>query len=222
MDLDGLFYRTKLERDLLIEITFHNQLHDFPLPPCQVIHPSSDFVEIGSLSNIMPRARKRLRDAVADERAVGKARELVVRGEVFDARLVAPVVGDVVEGHDRAGLPHEVDDVRAHDHVADLARTQADADVAIAQVPVGAQSLDEGMSALAIAIRNQDFTGVEQAMESIHVEREAYAERLGSDLHEEPQLEALLLFEIRGAAYVGRGDLELWDDRPTTGRADDR
>ena len=73
------------------------------------------------------------------------------------------------------------------------------------------QSLDAGMSALVLAIRNQNLTGVKQAMERIHAERVAYAQRLGPDRHEEPQLLALLLFEIRGAAYIGHDSLHLRD-----------
>ena len=82
-----------------------------------------------------------------------------------------------------------------------------------------AQSLDEEMAALALAIRSQNLTGMKKAMERIHAERVAYAERLGADRHEEPQLHALLLFEIRGAAFINymhRPDAEL-----TVERADD-
>lgn len=84
------------------------------------------------------------------------------------------------------------------------------------------QSLEDGMSALVLAIRSRNLTGVKQAMERIHAERVAYAERLGPDRHEEPQLLALSLFEIRGAAYIGHDSLQRRDAQMSIGRAHDR
>lgn len=79
-----------------------------------------------------------------------------------------------------------------------------------------ASSLEDEMSALVLAIHRQDLSAVKQALARIHEIRVVYAGRAGSDRHEEPQLLALGLFEIRGAAYIRQEPLQLRDARLTT------
>jgi hypothetical protein len=75
------------------------------------------------------------------------------------------------------------------------------------------RSLDAAMSALVAGVHAKDLATVKQALTAIHDTREAYENRLGGDHHEQPQLIALSLFEIRGMAYIqydslGRRDVQ--------------
>jgi hypothetical protein len=72
-----------------------------------------------------------------------------------------------------------------------------------------AQSLDAAMSALVAGIHAKDLATVKQALTSIHGARETYENRPGGDRHEQPQLIALSLFEIRGMAYIHYNSLDL-------------
>ena len=75
------------------------------------------------------------------------------------------------------------------------------------------RSLDDAMSALVIAVHDRDLARVKQAIASIHDARVAYAGGAGSDRHEEPQLLALYLFELRGMAYIRYDSLQRRDAR---------
>lgn len=70
------------------------------------------------------------------------------------------------------------------------------------------QSLLAAMSALVGGIQANDLATVKQALVTIHDAREAYESRLGKDRHEQPQLIALSLFEIRGMAYIRYDSLQ--------------
>ena len=70
------------------------------------------------------------------------------------------------------------------------------------------QSLLAAMSALVGGIQANDLATVKQALVTIHDAREAYEIRLGKDRHEQPQLIALSLFEIRGMAYIRYDSLQ--------------
>jgi hypothetical protein len=72
-----------------------------------------------------------------------------------------------------------------------------------------AQSLDAAMSALIAGIHAEDLGTVKQALATIHGVRGTYENRLGGDRHEQPQLIALSLFEIRGMAYIHYDSLRL-------------
>ncbi|HYO45547.1 MAG TPA: hypothetical protein VEY33_02535 [Gemmatimonadota bacterium] len=72
-----------------------------------------------------------------------------------------------------------------------------------------AQLLEAAMSALVGGIHAKDLATVRQALATIHDAREAYENRSGSDRHEQPQLIALSLFEIRGMAYIRYDSLEV-------------
>ena len=69
-------------------------------------------------------------------------------------------------------------------------------------------SLDAAMSALVAGVHAKNLATVKQALTTIHVVREEYENRLGGDHHEQPQLIALSLFEIRGMAYIQYDSLE--------------
>lgn len=74
-----------------------------------------------------------------------------------------------------------------------------------------ANTLQAEMSALVLEIQNEDLAGLKQALAQIHETRVTYAARAGSDRHQEPQLLALALFEIRGAAFIGQEPLQRRD-----------
>jgi len=71
-----------------------------------------------------------------------------------------------------------------------------------------AESLESAMSALDSGIQAKDLATVRQALATIHDVREGYGSRPGSDRHEQPQLIALSLFEIRGMDYVRYDSLQ--------------
>lgn len=70
-----------------------------------------------------------------------------------------------------------------------------------------AQSLQAAMSTLVGGIHAKDLATVKQALATIHDARVAYENRSGNDRHEQPQLIALSLFEIRGMAYIHHDSL---------------
>ncbi|CAN5761988.1 hypothetical protein BH20GEM1_BH20GEM1_16950 [soil metagenome] len=79
-----------------------------------------------------------------------------------------------------------------------------------------AQSFESAMSSLVAGIHAQNLSTVRHALTTIHDTREAYEVRRGSDRHEQPQLIALSLFEIRGMAYIHYDSLELHEVRIIT------
>lgn len=79
-----------------------------------------------------------------------------------------------------------------------------------------ARSLEDAMSLLVGGVRAKDLSTVRHALDRIHDTREAYEIARGNDRHEQPQLIALSLFEIRGMAYIHYDSLRLREVQPIT------
>ena len=74
-----------------------------------------------------------------------------------------------------------------------------------------ARSLDAAMSSLVAGVQAKDLASVRQALTTIYDAREAYVNQLDGDHHQQPQLIALSLFEIRGMAFIHYASLERRD-----------